>query len=207
MKKIIIFGIIAVVISSCFFDKKNQNVDSFYTKRIHLDFPVLPLLKPIFICYNKAYSGDEWSFEIPHYFENKPHIKNLKEIGVDRIYIYGKVNKKKWNLSDYKKGEFVYAKKYSGIAITEKPSNTKDYKQIQLIDSIKNTFIEPERWFIINVADSTTEAFFSKKKYKKYLKEKEISGEMYEINKYYKQYKKTGILPWFPDNVKEKLNK
>ena len=65
----------------------------------------------------------------------------------------------------------------------------------------------PERWFVINVADSTTEAFFSKKKYQNYLKEKGISGKMYDVNKYYKQFKETGILPWFPNSIKVKLRK
>ncbi len=31
------------------------------------------------------------------------------------------------------------------------------------IDSTSKTYIITERWFIIDVADSTTEAFFSKK--------------------------------------------
>lgn len=203
--KKIIYIVLLTMVSSCFFDKKHKNVDSFYTKRIHLDFPVLPLAKPIFVHYDKSYN--EWFFEIPEFFKNKLYLENLKEIGIDNVYIYGKTNKKKRNLKNYKEGEFVYANKYNGISISKELSKLEGELQIFSVDSTKTIFIEPERWFVINVSDSITDVFFSKKKYNDYLKGKGISGKMYKIEKYHKQYRETGILPWFPDNIKEKLKK
>ena len=73
-------------------------------------------------------------------------------------------------------------------------------------DSIHHTFIIPERWFVINAADSTTEAFFSEAKYQTYLKEKGLSGRMYNIDSVNKEFTKTGIAPWFPDSIRIKLS-
>ncbi len=178
---------------------------SSYTKKNYLDYPVIPLSNPVFAYYVKEY--DEWSFKIPDYFKNKLHIENLNEIGVNETYIYGKLGKKKWSVRRYEIGDYVYAHRFGGTTLSKEPFNSKNDVRIYPVDSTSKTFILPERWFVFNITDTITEAFFSKKKYEDYLKTKGISGKMYNINKYHKQYKETGILPWFPDSVKLKLKK
>ncbi len=203
LKKVIVLILAAAVVSSCLFDKRPKDVDPFYTTRNFGQFPVMPLVKPIKLIQNDQ--SKEWGIDIPHSFKKRLSIENINEIGVCEIYVYGRIDKKKWNISTYKKGDFVYAHKYGGTTISKEAWNSAEEIRIYPIDSNSKTFILPERWFVINVADSTTEAFFSKTKYDEYLKEKEISGKMYNIDKYHKQFIETGILPWFPDSIKVKL--
>jgi hypothetical protein len=206
LKKIITFIIIVTVTISCAFNKIDKKIDSFYTTKNFGQFSVIPLVKPI-----KLWRDDqskEWGIDRLKYdLKRSVNINNQKKIGVDKSFIYGKLPKHKQNLNDYTKEDYVYFYKYGGVSISKTILNSKDEIRIYPIDSTSKTFILPERWFVINVADSITEAFFSKKRYDEYLKQKGISGEMYEINKYHKQYKETGILPWFPDSIKVKLKK
>jgi hypothetical protein len=204
-KKNVFLLIIISVLSSCFQDKTPKNVNSFYIKKYYLDYPVIPLSNPVFAYYVKEY--DEWSFEIPNSFKNNLHIENLNKIGVDENYIYGKISKKNWTVRRYESGDYVYAHRYGGTTLSKEPFKSQDDIRVYPLDSTSKTFLLPERWFVINVIDSTTEAFFSKSKYDDYLKTKGVSGKMYDINKYHKQFKETGILPWFPDSIKTKLKK
>ncbi len=203
--KIVIGSLIIIVVSSCFFDKKPKDVDPFYFTRNYGQFPLLPLIKPVKLSQDDQ--SLEWSLEIPHSFKQRISTDKLADIGIDKTFIYGKIKSQKYILNNIKKGDLVYARKFGGTLISQEPMEAERVMEVYPIDSTSNTYIIPERWFIINIADSTTEAFFSKKKYEEYLKEKGISGKMYSINKYYKQYKETGILPWFPDSVKVKLKK
>lgn len=205
LRKKLIIILIFPLLFSCSKKKKGKNIDSFYTQNYYLEYPSVPLSNPVFAYYIKEYN--DWSFKIPNYFKNKLHIENLNKIGIERTFIYGKLEEKKWTVNRYKTGDYVYARRYGGTLISKEPFQSKDEIRIYPIDSINKKFILPERWFVIKVADSTTEAFFSKKKYENYLTEKGISGKMYDINKYHKQYKETGIVPWFPDSVKVKLKR
>ena len=207
LKKLIVLILIMVVVSSCIFDKRSKDIDPFYTARNFGQFPVLPLAKPI-----KLHCDDQskqWKVEyLKHSFKQRIPTHDLKEIGVDNTYIYGKIDKKKYRSRIYDKGEYAFLHKFNSMSSAQNYREpTKDEIRIYPIDSTSKTFIFPERWFVINVADSTTEAFFSKVKYQKYLKEKGISGKMYNIEKYHKEFKETGILPWFPDSIKVKLKK
>ena len=205
LKKVAVLVTIITVFSSCFFDRKPKDVDSFYTKKNYLDFPAVPLVKPIFIHYNKAY--DKWFFNVPDYFK-KLYIENLNKVGVDKSCIYGKLITTRRFVEDYKNGDHVYMYADGSITWTKNIKSISDsVVKITSFDTLNKSFTEPQRWFAINVLDSTAQAFFSKRKYDNYLKEKGISGKMYNINKYQKQYKETGILPWFPDSIKVKLKK
>ncbi len=133
------------------------------------------------------------------------NIENINSIGIEETFIYGKVKHEKQTIDGIEKGDLVYARKFGGTLISQEPMALERVKRAYPIDSKSKTSVLPERWFVINVADSTTEAFFSKKHYEEYLKEKGISGKMYDINRYHKQFKATGILPWFPGSIKIKL--
>ena len=209
LKRTLTLWLILATFSSCIFDKKTEDkeIESFYTTKNFGQFPVLPLSKPLKL--HQEDQSKEWKIEyLKHSFKQRIPTQNLKSIGIDKTYIYGKIDKKTHKSNIYSKGEFTFLHKFNSMSSTPNYREpTKDEIQIYPTDSINKTFVFPERWFVINVADSTTEAFFSKKKYEDYLKEKGISGKMYDINKYHKQYKETGILPWFPDSVKVKLKK
>ena len=195
--------------TSCLFDKNTKRVDTFYTNRNYGQFPIIPLVKPINLKCNDQ--TKEWRIETLKYFKkkiNKRYLDN-SQIGIDSTYIYGKLTPIKRYVEDYKNGDNVYMYVDGSVTWTKdiKTMNNNDIIEITSFDTVNKSFIEPERWFVISVADSTTEAFFSKKKYENYITEKGISGKMYDINKYHKQYKEIGILPWFPDSVKVKLKK
>ena len=68
---------------------------------------------------------------------------------------------------------------------------------IHPIDTINNIILLPERWFIINVADSTIEAFFSQAEFQKFLTSKNLPAKLYNIDSLDKVFSNTGILPCF----------
>lgn len=204
--KVIVSGVVVLVFCfSCFFDKK-QKMDAFYTTRNYGQFPIMPLVKPIKLIRNGQTKA--WRIKTLNHFKKKISTRYLdnSQIGIDSIYIYGKLTTIKRQVEDYQNGDKVYMYVGGSITWTKKTKKINDnIARITSFDTITKSFIEPERWFLINVADSTIAAFFSKKKYEDYLKEKGISGKMYDINAYHKQYKATGMLPWFPDSIKVKL--
>ncbi|MCV9933304.1 hypothetical protein OIU80_13520 [Flavobacterium sp. LS1R47] len=196
--------VIMLCLVSCIFNKAHKDVDPFYTTNHFGQFHILPLLKPLTLMYDP--STKVWWLEDNHSLKHNISINTLTEIGVDKTYIYGNILGWKDTIQSYTAKDYVFTDKYgitSWNAKKDKP--TPDEIQIYPTDSIQKIFIIPERWFVINVADSTTEAFFSKKEYKNYLKEKGVSGKMYNIESLKKEFAKTGIAPWFPEDVKTKL--
>jgi len=209
MKVIITSVLIAVCILgvlSCDFRKSHKDVDSFYTTRNFGQFFLIPLIKPLALIYDS--SIEKWWIEDKHALKQSMFIDSLTEIGVDKTYIYGNLFARKHTLQIYNPKHYVFVDKFGVITSrpTKDTTGMKDKMQIHPTDSIHQTFIIPERWFVINAADSTTEAFFSEAKYQAYLKEKGLSGQMYNIESVNKEFTKTGIAPWFPDSIKIKLS-
>jgi len=200
--------IVALLATSCFFEKQHSDIDPFYTARNFGQFPVIPLIKPVkILCDDQT---KKWNVDIPSFFVKRVGNRDLynSEVGVEMPYIYGKLLPIKRYVEDYKEGDHIYMFKDGKVTWSPEILELgKDCMLISSFDTLSKSFIEPERWFVINVADSTTEAFFSKAAYTHYLKEQGISGKMYDINKYHQQFLETGVLPWFPDSVKVKLRK
>ncbi|MDN3672553.1 hypothetical protein QWY99_05720 [Flavobacterium branchiarum] len=198
-------AILLCLVSSCFLKKEHKDVDPFYTINHFGQFHILPLLKPITLLYDP--STKEWWLNKNNLL--KQNISNEiteKEIGVEKTYIFWKIIGRRDTIEGYTSKDYVFLDKYGVISYGRSKIKTfVDEIQIYPTDSIHKIFIIPERWFVINVADSTTEAFFSKKKYKNYLKEKGVSGKMYNIESVKKEFAKTGIAPWFPEDIKTKL--
>ncbi|MCV9933302.1 hypothetical protein OIU80_13510 [Flavobacterium sp. LS1R47] len=200
----LIVAIMLCLVSSCFLKKEHRDVDPFYTTNLFGQFHLLPLVKPITLSYDP--STKVWMLEDNHSLKHSIGIDSLIKIGVEKTYIYGKVHGWKDTIESYTSKDYVFLNKYGRIyGPSKNKKGITNEIQIYPTDSIQKIFIIPERWFVINVADSTTEAFFSKKEYKNYLKEKGVSGKMYNIESVKKEFAKTGIAPWFPEDVKTKL--
>ncbi|MDN3672555.1 hypothetical protein QWY99_05730 [Flavobacterium branchiarum] len=198
-------AILLCLVSSCFLKKEHKDVDPFYTINHFGQFYLLPLAKPIVLTYDP--NGRVWRMlEDNQSLKKNVYVDSLTEIGVDRTYIYGKKFERKEFIETYQLGDYLFLSKYGTISWNDKKDKPRpDQIRIYPIDSVHKIFIIPEQWFVINVADSTTEAFFSKKEYKNYLKEKGVSGKMYNIESVKKEFAKTGIAPWFPEDIKTKL--
>ncbi len=193
-----------IFMESCNFNKKHQEVDSFYTNKNLGDIYLMPLSKPLKLNYDRT--AKKWYLQTPLYFKQNMAIDSIFEIGVEKTYVYGKIFKKKNYIENYTPKDYVFVDKYNVTSWSQRPEKlTEDEIQIYPTDKVNKLFILPERWFVINTADSTTEAFFSISAYKKYLKQKGILGKMYNIESDNKKFQETGILPWFPDSVKTKL--
>jgi hypothetical protein len=200
---LIAVGILGVL--SCDFRKSHKDVDSFYTTRNFGQFFLVPLIKPLALIYDPSIK--KWWIEDKHALKQSMFIDSLTEIGVDKTYIYGKVVAREDSIENYTLKDYVFVDKFGIIyGPTKNTIRMKNNMRIFPTDSIHKTFIIPERWFVINAADSTTEAFFSEAKYQTYLKEKGLSGRMYTIDSVNKEFTKTGIAPWFPDSIKIKLS-
>ena len=75
-------AITAAVVSSCFFDGRHKDVDPFYTIRSYGQFPVMPIVKPIKLYYDKL--DDEWGIDKLEYsLKQSISISDQKNIGVD----------------------------------------------------------------------------------------------------------------------------
>ncbi|MCV9933305.1 hypothetical protein OIU80_13525 [Flavobacterium sp. LS1R47] len=198
-------AIMLCFVSSCIFKKEHKDVDPFYTTNHFGQFHLLPLAKPITLSYDP--STKVWLLQDnKHILKQNMFIDSLTEIGIDKTYIYGKLFERKDYIETYQPEDYLFLNKFGSITFNSKKDKpTPDEIQIYPTDSIHKIFMIPERWFVINVADSTTEAFFSKKEYKNYLKEKGVSGKMYNIESVKKEFAKTGIAPWFPEDIKTKL--
>ncbi|MTI32680.1 hypothetical protein [Xanthovirga aplysinae] len=190
-------------IQSCGSRTALEDVDLFYTNKNYGQFFLTPLIKPIKL------RGDYgiWYLETPHSFNYRISIDSLIEIGVDKECVYGKINQKKWYIKDYSNKDFVYARKDGGTITLKEKRDSKGEPRLFPIDSVSNTFLLPERWFVLNAKDSSTEVFFDEKNYKEYLNKKGLSGKMYKIDSLHKEFKKTGVLEYFPDSIKTKLRK
>lgn len=206
VKKLIAFALIFYAISSCSSENIDSDVDSFYTAKVYQDYPVLPLAKPVFLYYDKSYT--EWFLNIPESFNANLDLGDLDEIGVDSSYVFGKITGKKRSIEEYSPDDFVYM--YSNGTVTwgkRKREITDDMILINSMNTIDKSFIEPDRWFIIDIPNGKTEMYFLKDQYEKFLEDRRASNTMYNLTKYHKRYSKTGVLPWFPDSIKAKLNK
>ncbi len=84
----------------------------------------------------------------------------------------------------------------------EKGIPSENQIQIELVDSVKRIFLIPKRWYIVNTNDTSFNYIFKETDYKKTLKDLCITETLYNIDEIYDQFNSTGILPWFPDNVK-----
>ncbi|ELY2016427.1 hypothetical protein SL053_000296 [Flavobacterium psychrophilum] len=200
-----LIAIIMFCLVSCFLKKEHKDVDSFYTTNNFGQFYVIPLVKPITMMYD-PYTRLSW-IETNHALKDMLHTGYFKEIGVDKTFIYGKFDGRSDTIERYTPKDYVYLNKFGSISYgpTKNKKGIKNEIQIYPTDSIHKIFVIPERWFVINVTDSITEAFFTKKEYKNYLKEKGISGKMYNIESAEKEFNETGIAPWFPEEIKSKL--
>ena len=206
--KILIYwiGVIHIFLQSCIFDTDIEGIDPFYTTRSFSDIPLMPLVKPLTLAYNKPSS--KWILVVPHEFKQRLTIDSITEIGVEAPFIYGKIFQIKNYYPEYKNSDYVFLTKFNTIYKFDKYRKpASDEIQIFPDDSVNKTFILPERWFVINVADSTIEAFFSKSKYLEYLKVKGVSGKVYNIDSVENAVGRSGVFPWFPDSVKTKLRK
>lgn len=190
---------------SCFFKKEHKDVDVFYTTNHFGQFHVLPLAKPIIFMYDPK--TKEWWIDTKNALNhNMSNVITEKEIGIENTYIYGKLRGWTDTIESYTPKDYVFLNKYGTIyGPTKSRKGITNEIQIYPTDSIHKIFIIPERWYVINVADSTIEGFFSKKEYENYLKEKGVFGKMYSIEKAKKEFMETGIAPWFPEDVKTKL--
>ena len=194
------------VFDSCNLKNGEKEIDPFYTSRSFGDIPTTPLLKPLKLSYEEI--PRKWHLEIPYSFNHQMNIDSLTEIGVEKTFIYGKIFQKLDIDSNYKNSDYVFVSKFNIISKSVTYSKAlSDEIRIFPIDTIHKVFIIPERWFVINVADSSIEAFFSKKDYNNYLNERKLSSKLYNIDSIHKQFIETGILPWFPDSIKTRLAK
>lgn len=194
-----------VVFTSCLFQEKHPDVDSFYTARAKYDFPRTPLLKPFYLTYDKI--DRKWDLNYPTLLTYGMSPSNTDSIGIDKHYLYGYIQGHEKIAEQYKKGMFVHLRKDGIIVYPKTLLKSKDYIPLKLIDSTEKTFKIPNRWFVVNAKDSTRHVFLSKLKYDKFLNRNNISGKTYNTLEMHKQFLDTGILPWFPDSVKIKLSK
>ena len=203
------------IFQSCVFENNQKKIDAYYTSKYWGEQrPRIPLFKPLSI-YKDRMTPDKWGIDYDDLvsrghnftFNHTLEIDSIINIGVDKSYVYGKIFEKKYQEESFIIDvDYIYAYKYGGTTWKKENHKSSDNEiQIYPFDSINKIFILPERWFVINVADSTTEAFFSKLKYENYIKERGISRRMYNIDSINKVYRRTGILPWFPESVKIKL--
>jgi len=212
------FFITLLSIQSCFFENKKADIDVYYTAKYWGERSSrIPLLKPLSI-YKDRMMPNIWGMDYKdlvtrhqykdYHFNNTLGIDSIIDIGVDKSYVYGMIFESKVYNENYNKNEYVFLGKYNITYRTPKYREPRNNEiRIYPTDTINKIFVLPKRWFVINVADSTVEAFFSKNKYKKKLKDKGISGKMYNIDSINKVFLETGILPWFPEKVKIKLEK
>lgn len=199
----VILTFFSIVFSSCLFEEKHKDVDSFYTAKAKYDFPRIPLVKPFFMIYDKT--DKEWFFDYPTSLEYGMSPSNTDTIGIDENYIYGYI---KGGLKKIdKEGYYFYLDAIRQVTVElEKPIKEDNLILLEPIDSTNKTFKIPERWFVLNAKDSLNYIFLSNVKYKEFLKKNNISGKTYNTEKMHKQFLDTGILPWFPDSVKKKLS-
>ena len=133
--------IILIVSFSCVFDKHSKNIDPFYTTKNFGQFSVLPLSKPV-----KLHRDDQlkdWKIEyLRHSFKQRTPTQNIKSIGIDKTYIYGKIDKKTHKSNIYSKREYAFLHKFNSMSSTPNYREpTKDEIQIHPIDSINRTFV------------------------------------------------------------------
>ncbi len=216
IKKVFFFCLV-FCLSSCFLKKDPPNVDSFYTTKGFGDIPLLPLVKPILISYdriNKFWGiGDVGDMLQLSFLDNHTSIDSIRSIGVEGNYIYGNTHNRVVYIDKYTKEKVVCAMRSGGLTIGKK-SDTIYEDEIRIypidstaIDSTAKQFILPERMFVIHPPDSTLKVFFEESKYKDYLKEKGISGKMYDLDTMHAVYLQKDTLPWFPKEVKDKIVK
>lgn len=200
---VVILTFFLIVFSSCLFEKKHKDVDSFYTAKVKYDFPRIPLVKPFFMIYDE--NEKEWLYDYPTSLEYGMSPSNTDTIGIDKNYLYGYIKGGNTRLIDYEKGMLVYLREDGVTVFSEDLIKSKKYIRLELLDLSKKIFHKPNRWFVVNAKDSTRHVFLSNLKYKEFLNKNNISGKTYNTKKMDKQFLDTGILPWFPDSIKTKL--
>ncbi len=215
MKKSLFIILLVLLFQACRSGSTDKGVDPYYTKVSWGEGrPRIPLIKPLAIYKDRmtpykwgiAYRdviNDDQAFSFNHHVE----IDSITHVGIDRSYVYGPVFERKFTIEEFGGGnDYVYADQYGGLSLSKLKIEPLDSEvQIFPIDTVKKIFIYPQRWFVINVADSSVEAFFSETKYKAYLAELGCPDTLYDIDECYKQFRQTNVLPWFPDSIKNNI--
>lgn len=183
-----------------------EGLDSFYTRKSLDKTPIMPLIKPVRMYYDEFEIGwwiDMTDYEFGHLF----NIYDQDSIGVEGGYIHGNLKPEDFHISNYKKTNYYFFRKYGSISISPEFSEPREGYEVRVYpsDSTGRYLMLPERWYVLDVGNTKIEAFFSREKYRRYLEKKGVSGKMYDIRLYHRQYRETGILPWFPDSVKQKI--
>ena len=205
MRYLIIYStFILVFFSSCNSKKQHTDIDDFYTNQATDGFPSFPLIKPFYTIYVENLKF--WNLDFPIELKYGIRPSNTDTIGINRHFIYGYINDRIEEIEDYEKGTYLYLRVDGATIYSESKLNTKSHFPIKIIDTTKNIFKYPQRWFVINAKDSTRHVFLSKSEYKDFLKENDIEEKTYNTQKMKRQYMETGILPWFPDSLKQKLS-
>ena len=185
-------------------EKKHPDVDSFYTqKRFGQQFALVPLIKPIKLGYDT--DMNTWGFHpSSSFFGFSVYNASTEYIGVQEPYVYGKIEATEKTYDNLKPDDIIYARTKGGTLISKDES--KNYGlRIEELEDKPNTYLWPERWFIIDAAEGKGEGFFDKSEYLEQLKRKRIEGKMYNSDSLLTEFQKTGILEYFPDSIKTKL--
>ena len=72
-------------------------------------------------------------------------------------------------------------------------------------DEVDVKFDSPEKWFIINTQEKKIDFFDNESDFKAKLKKLNLSEELLSPDAVYEQYKTDPVLPWFPEDIKKKL--
>ena len=205
--KFSLLGILFSLSSCNFFTKKNIDISSFYTDTHFGQFPILPLVQPIKLHYHKL--NDDWGIDFSTSNITRVNIVKQDSIGIQNNYIYGIIPKYKFEPISYNKNTRSFLHKFGSIIDIEDKElfPTKDEIEILPIEITKESCIYeiPQRWYVIDISNKSIEVFFTKKEYLSYLRLKNISGRMYNSKDYQEQFYKTGLLPWFPNEIRKKI--
>ena len=186
-------------------EKKHPEVDGFYTqKRYGQQFALLPLAKPVTMGYDT--DNERWGFhDSSNIYGFSLHGADTDYIGVNGQYVYGKVVATETTNDKLEPDDIVYAVLSGGSTWTKEPKvGGSDVIAIP-VQGKPNTYLLPERWFIINTTDEKVDGFFDQAEYSKALKNKGIEGRMFKTDSLLKAYQETGLLEYFPDSIKTKL--
>lgn len=203
--KINLYLLIVLCLISCRFESQNKqtDVDKFYLpQRMGQQMNLLPLAKPMKLTYDNDMHN--WFMDV----NNNPsrvQIHNPTTIGVNSQYVYGKVESSEKVLNKVEEGDNVYAYYFGGATWTPKSLEGKEHLRIFPIKGRPNTYILPERWYIINASEGKGEGFFNYDEYLKSLNEKGIEEKIYKSDSLLKEFQNTGVLEYFPDSIKTKL--
>ena len=212
----IVFTLIAMLLVSACINTGTSKVYRYYTATSwDRECPRIPLYEPLAI-YQQPYVSDKWSIAFDDFLSNQRDkidyswiggsVDSIHYIGADGGVVYGYVDEKHVIMDNPAFGDYAITD-HSGFMSFPKESRlpSPNEVKVELVDSINRIFLVPKRWYIINTNDTSFSFIFTESDYKRKLKDLNISETLYGIDDMYKQFCTTGILPWFPDSVKESL--